>query len=73
MHIDFVMCKNIKQFSRVYNVNIPDQRTGNGISRRHVQGSKIAKGHESVKKLKVSNLQNEFRNTRKTQTTELAR
>ena len=40
------------------------QQAGNGISQRRIWGSKIAKGHESVKKLKASNSQ-------KTQTTEL--
>ena len=36
------------------------QQAGNGISRRHIYGSKIAKGHESVKNLKISNSQKEY-------------
>ena len=36
------------------------EQAGNGKSRRHISGSKIAKGHESVKKHKVSNSQKEY-------------
>ena len=44
------------------------QQAGNGISRRHIKNSsKIAKGHESVKKLKVSNSQKEYQTHEKPQ------
>ena len=36
---------------------VHQQQVGNGISRRHIYNSKIAEGHESVKKLRVSNSQ----------------
>ena len=45
--------------------SIWDEQAGNGISRRHIYGSKIAKGHESVKKLQVSNSQKEYQTHKK--------